>query len=115
MASESASPVISDWHTCTRTSQPPPRTSNVPSRRRSGCASCPISSSPAYSERGRSRIGQARIPPGTAAARRLRHMLGAVRQRPLLLRTAKQDVVLIHERLRTAQSDYEVRYAKKED
>lgn len=34
---------------------------------------------------------------------------------PSGVRTAKQDVVLIHERLRTAQSDYEVRYAKKED
>jgi len=33
---------------------------------------------------------------------------------PSGVRTAKQDVVLIHERLRTAQSDYEVRYAKKE-
>jgi hypothetical protein len=29
--------------------------------------------------------------------------------------TARQDVVLIHERLKTAQTDYEVRYAKKED
>ena len=34
---------------------------------------------------------------------------------PSGVRTAKQDVVLIHERLRTAQSDYEVRYAGKED
>jgi phage-related protein len=34
---------------------------------------------------------------------------------PSGVRTAKQDVVLIRERLRTAQSDYEVRYAKKED
>lgn len=34
---------------------------------------------------------------------------------PSGIRTAKQDVVLIHERLRTAQSDYEVRYARKED
>jgi len=30
------------------------------------------------------------------------------------IRTAQQDVRLIHERLRTAQSDYEVRYATKE-
>ena len=29
--------------------------------------------------------------------------------------TAKQDVALVHERLRTAQKDYEVRYARKED
>src|SRR6185436_9235875 len=29
------------------------------------------------------------------------------------IRTAQQDVRLIHERLRTAQSDYEVRYATK--
>ena len=34
---------------------------------------------------------------------------------PSGVRTAKQDVVLIHERLRTAQKDYEVRYARKED
>jgi len=34
---------------------------------------------------------------------------------PSGVRTARQDVVLIHERLRTAQTDYEVRYAKKED
>ena len=34
---------------------------------------------------------------------------------PSGVRTAKQDVVLIHERLRTAQSDYEVRYARQED
>jgi phage-related protein len=34
---------------------------------------------------------------------------------PSGVRTAKQDVVLIHERLRTAQSDYEVRYASKKD
>lgn len=34
---------------------------------------------------------------------------------PSGVRTAKQDVVLIRERLRTAQMDYEVRYAKKED
>src|SRR5262245_46027002 len=30
------------------------------------------------------------------------------------VRTARQDIVLIHERLKTAQTDYEVRYAKKE-
>jgi len=29
--------------------------------------------------------------------------------------TAKHDVVLIHERLRRAQTDYEVRYASEED
>ena len=34
---------------------------------------------------------------------------------PSGVRTARQDVVLIHERLRTAHKDYEVRYAKKED
>jgi len=34
---------------------------------------------------------------------------------PSGVRTDKQDVVLIHERLRTAQKDYEVRYARKED
>ena len=34
---------------------------------------------------------------------------------PSGIRTARQDVNLIHERLRTAQTDYEVRYAKKED
>jgi len=34
---------------------------------------------------------------------------------PSGVRTAKQDVDLIHERLRTAQADYEVRYGKKED
>ena len=33
---------------------------------------------------------------------------------PSGVRTAKQDVDLIHERLRTAQGDYEVRYGKKE-
>jgi hypothetical protein len=31
------------------------------------------------------------------------------------VRTARQDVNLIHERLKTAQADYEVRYGKKED
>lgn len=31
------------------------------------------------------------------------------------VRTARKDVNLIHERLRTAQADYEVRYGKKED
>jgi len=34
---------------------------------------------------------------------------------PSGVRTARQDVDLIHERLRTAQADYEVRYGKKED
>src|SRR5437588_5419207 len=34
---------------------------------------------------------------------------------PSGVRTAKQDVVLIHERLTMAQKDYEVRYARKED
>jgi len=34
---------------------------------------------------------------------------------PSGIRTAKQDVDLIRERLRTAQRDYEVRYARKED
>jgi phage-related protein len=34
---------------------------------------------------------------------------------PSGVRTAKQDVVLIHERLRTAQTDYEVRYAEKKN
>jgi phage-related protein len=34
---------------------------------------------------------------------------------PSGVRTAKQDVDLIHERLRAAQRDYEVRYASKED
>ena len=34
---------------------------------------------------------------------------------PSGVRTAKQDVSLIHERLRTAQADYEVRYAREED
>jgi len=34
---------------------------------------------------------------------------------PSGVRTARQDIVLIHERLRTAQTDYEVRYAKEED
>jgi len=34
---------------------------------------------------------------------------------PSGVRTAQQDVGLIHERLRTAQKDYEVRYARKED
>lgn len=34
---------------------------------------------------------------------------------PAGVRTARQDVALIHERLRTAQADYEVRYAEKED
>ena len=34
---------------------------------------------------------------------------------PSGVRTAKQDVVLIHERLKTAQSDYEVRYARQKD
>ena len=34
---------------------------------------------------------------------------------PSGVRTAQQDVTLIHERLRTAQKDYEVRYARKED
>ncbi len=33
---------------------------------------------------------------------------------PSGVRTANQDVDLIHERLKTAQSDYEVRYAKKD-
>ena len=33
---------------------------------------------------------------------------------PSGVRTARQDVDLIHERLRTAQADYEVRYGKKE-
>ena len=31
------------------------------------------------------------------------------------VRTARQDIDLIHERLRTAQTDYEVRYGEKED
>jgi phage-related protein len=31
------------------------------------------------------------------------------------VRTARQDVSLIHERLRTAQTDYEERYGRKED
>jgi len=34
---------------------------------------------------------------------------------PSGVRTAKQDVDLVHERLKTAQADYEVRYGKKED
>ncbi|HEX7180882.1 MAG TPA: type II toxin-antitoxin system RelE/ParE family toxin [Thermoanaerobaculia bacterium] len=34
---------------------------------------------------------------------------------PSGVRTARQDVDLIHERLKTAQADYEVRYGKKED
>lgn len=34
---------------------------------------------------------------------------------PSGVRTAHQDVDLIHERLRTAQRDYEVRYARKKD
>jgi len=34
---------------------------------------------------------------------------------PSGVRTARQDIDLIHERLKTAQADYEVRYAKKED
>lgn len=34
---------------------------------------------------------------------------------PSGIRTAKQDIDLIHERLKTAQADYEVRYARKED
>jgi phage-related protein len=34
---------------------------------------------------------------------------------PSGVRTAKQDVDLIHERLKTAQADYEVRYGKEED
>jgi phage-related protein len=34
---------------------------------------------------------------------------------PSGVRTAKQDVGLIHDRLKTAQADYEVRYARKED
>jgi phage-related protein len=34
---------------------------------------------------------------------------------PSGVRTAKQDIALIHERLRTAQTDYEVRYARKDD
>ena len=31
------------------------------------------------------------------------------------VRTAKRDISLIHDRLRTAQADYEVRYGEKED
>jgi hypothetical protein len=31
------------------------------------------------------------------------------------VRTARQDIDLIQERLKTARADYEVRYAKKED
>jgi phage-related protein len=34
---------------------------------------------------------------------------------PSGVRTAKQDIDLIHERLRTAQKDYEVRYESEED
>ncbi len=34
---------------------------------------------------------------------------------PSGVRTAKQDIDLIHERLKTAQRDYEVRYARQED
>ena len=34
---------------------------------------------------------------------------------PSGVRTAKQDIDLIHERLRTAQEDYEVRYEEEED
>ena len=34
---------------------------------------------------------------------------------PSGVRTARQDIGLIHERLRTALRDYEVRYAKQED
>lgn len=34
---------------------------------------------------------------------------------PAGVRTTRHDVSLIHERLRAAQTDYEVRYAKKED
>lgn len=34
---------------------------------------------------------------------------------PSGVRTARRDVESIHERLRTAQKDYEVRYASKED
>jgi hypothetical protein len=34
---------------------------------------------------------------------------------PSGVRTAQQDVDLIHERLRTAQRDYEVRYAREKD
>jgi len=34
---------------------------------------------------------------------------------PSGVRTAQQDVDLIHERLRTAHRDYEVRYARKKD
>jgi len=34
---------------------------------------------------------------------------------PSGVRTGKQDIDLIHQRLRTAQQDYEVRYARQED
>ena len=34
---------------------------------------------------------------------------------PSGVRTARQDIALIHERLKMAQTDYEVRYEKKED
>ncbi len=34
---------------------------------------------------------------------------------PSGVRTAKQDIALVRERLRTAQKDYEVRYERKED
>src|ERR1700710_3065636 len=34
---------------------------------------------------------------------------------PSGVRTAKQDVGLIHDRLKTAQADYEVRYARQKD
>ena len=34
---------------------------------------------------------------------------------PSGVRTARRDIALIHERLRTAQEDYEVRYEGKED
>ena len=34
---------------------------------------------------------------------------------PSGVRTARQDITLIHERLRTAQKDYEARYEGKED
>jgi phage-related protein len=55
----------------------------------------------------------------TIAPRRLKKAVYVLhcfqKKSPSGMRTAKQDVDLIHERLRTAQRDYEVRYARKED
>ena len=72
---------------------------------------------PGVFETGPKSIVAIRLGPSTrCASEKAIYVLHCFQQElPSGIRTAKQDIVLIHERLRTAQKDYEVRYARKEE